>query len=235
MSYNGIARTAGILFLLSMTASVVYTSVFAGAFDVPLSSVSGRRTHIVIGAMLELVNGFAVVGIAIALQAILRLYSRSIALAYVGLRAVECAVLVVGVVAGLTLISLSEALNASTAADEGVFEATAIAVLAGKEWALQMGILIAGVGGVLLTLMLYRHELVPRPISLLGLLGYVAVIASVILSLFDLIDTQGGLGRYFYLPGGLFEALVFPAWLITKGVSVRDVSEATSHSPDADS
>ena len=67
--------------------------------------------------------------------------------------------------------------------------------------------------------MLWCLRLVPRLIAGLGLIGYLAVIASVVLTLFGLIDTKAGSGQFFYIPGGLFEALAFPLWLIFKGFS----------------
>ncbi len=219
MTDRGVARTAGVLFLVSMTVSIAYTSAFSGALEEPLATVSAHRARVVTGAMLELVNCFAVVGIAITLHAILKRHSGRLALGYVSLRAIESAILIAGVVAGLSLVAVGESWNAPPALRHPSLEAVAVTLLAGKELALQMGILTCGLGGLLLTSMLYRLRLVPRPISVLGLIGYVAVVASVVLSLYGVIDTREGSGRLLYVPGGLFEALVFPLWLIFKGFS----------------
>jgi hypothetical protein len=196
---------------------MVYTSGFAAALDAPLASISADHVWTVTGAVLELVNCFAVVGIAVTLHTILRRYSSPLALGYVGVRVIESAILVVGVVAGLSLIALGEAWTGAPASDRASIEAVALAALAGKDLALQMGILACGLGGLILASLLYRQRLVPRGISVLGLAGYLVVVASVVLSLFGVIDTKGGSGRLFYVPGGLFEALVFPLWLIFKG------------------
>ncbi len=217
MTDKGLARAIGALFLVSMTVSMVYTGAFAGTLEVSLVDVVADRANIVIGAILELINCFAVICIAIALQTLLKRYSQPLALAYVTLRAVECAILIAGVVAGLSMLALSGARITAVAADHAVLEALALTVLAGKDLALQMGILICGLGGLVLTTMLWRLRLVPRLIAGLGLIGYLTVIASVVLSLFGVIDTREGSGQLLYIPGGLFEAFVFPLWLIFKG------------------
>lgn len=226
MTDKGLARTTGALFLVSMTASMVYTGAFADALEGPLAEISGNRGRVAIGAILELINSFAVVGIAITLHTVLKRYSGPLAAGYVALRVIESAILVAGVVAGLSLISLSETRISAVAADHAALEALAMVVLAGKDLALQMGILFCGIGGLILTPMLWRLRLVPRLIAGLGVLGYLAVIASVVLTLFGLIDTKAGSGQLFYVPGGLFEALIFPLWLIFKGYSLpRPVNE----------
>ena len=217
MTDRGIARTTGILFLVSMSVSIVYTSAFSAALEGPLAHVSVDRARVVVGAILELTNCLAVIGIAMALQTVLKRYSQPLALAYVTLRAIECAILIAGVVVGLSMLALSGARVTAVAADHAVLEALALTVLAGKDLALQMGILICGLGGLVLTTMLWRLRLVPRLIAGLGLIGYLTVIASVVLSLFDIIDTREGSGQLLYIPGGLFEAFVFPLWLIFKG------------------
>jgi hypothetical protein len=76
--------------------------------------------------------------------------------------------------------------------------------------------------------MFYSLRLVPRLISGLGLFGYVMVVASVVLSLFGVIDTKAGSGQLMYIPGGLFEALVFPLWLIFRGFSSPSLANETS-------
>ena len=110
-------------------------------------------------------------------------------------------------------------LGGAVAADHVALESLAVTVLAAKDLALQMGIFFCGIGGLILTPMLWRLRLVPRLVAGLGIFGYVAVIASVLLTLFGAIDTKASSGQLFYIPAGLFEALVFPLWLIFKGFS----------------
>ncbi len=58
--------------------------------------------------------------------------------------------------------------------------------------------------------------LVPRALSLLGLIGYPALLLAAVLDMLGFVDTVGGAGLVGLVPGGLFE-LVLPIWLIAKG------------------
>nr|WP_238351541.1 DUF4386 family protein [Kribbella shirazensis] len=74
-----------------------------------------------------------------------------------------------------------------------------------------------GIGGLVLTYLLYVSRLVPRPIAVLGLVGYAALSAGVPLDLAGVLDMNEGAGLIFLAPGGLFELLVLPIWPLTKG------------------
>ncbi len=74
-----------------------------------------------------------------------------------------------------------------------------------------------GAGGIIMTYLLLVGRLVPRPIALLGLLGYAALTVGVPLDLLGILDMNAGAGLLLLVPGGLFELVFLPAWLITKG------------------
>lgn len=80
--------------------------------------------------------------------------------------------------------------------------------------------LIVGVSGTLFAYLLYRTKLVPRPLAVFGLIGYLLLIVAMILYLFQVIDILKGIGLLFVWVGGLFE-LILPAWLIVKGFNVN--------------
>ena len=67
------------------------------------------------------------------------------------------------------------------------------------------------------------------PSLLLGLVGYGLLTVGVPLDLLGVLDMSEGAGLLLVVPGGLFELVFFPIWLITKGFSVpRSVSRATT-------
>jgi hypothetical protein len=74
-----------------------------------------------------------------------------------------------------------------------------------------------GIGGVILTYLLYVSQLVPRPIAMLGLIGYASLLLGVPLDLLGVLNMNAGPGMALLAPGGLFEFLVLPVWLIAKG------------------
>jgi hypothetical protein len=76
--------------------------------------------------------------------------------------------------------------------------------------------LVTGVLGLILAFLLYRSRLVPRPIAILGAIGYPVLLVGTVLAMFDVTDVTEGAGLLALLPGGLFE-LILPIWLIAKG------------------
>jgi uncharacterized protein DUF4386 len=74
-----------------------------------------------------------------------------------------------------------------------------------------------GVGGLVLNYLLYVSRLVPRPIAVLGLIGYGLFSLAVPLDLLGVLDMNQGTGMLVLVPGFLFEFVVLPIWLIAKG------------------
>ena len=91
---------------------------------------------------------------------------------------------------------------------------------------------LLGLGGVLFTWLLYRHRLVPRIISAVGLFGYGLVFFAGLAAWFGLIDAApGGSATFLALPVATFEILLLPFWLYFRGFQMPGAASA----PAADS
>ena len=75
------------------------------------------------------------------------------------------------------------------------------------------------IGGLMLSYMLLRARLVPRGMSVLGLIGYAALLVASVLAMLGFIDLVAGPGLVWLVPGGLFE-LLLPIWLFARGSNV---------------
>ena len=84
--------------------------------------------------------------------------------------------------------------------------------------AVECTLTIGGAIAALLCAFLFHVRLVPRSISTVGLVGYVSLFVSALLVLFGAADTST-FGMLLYLPGAVFEIVLFPGWLIVKGFS----------------
>jgi hypothetical protein len=75
---------------------------------------------------------------------------------------------------------------------------------------------VSGAAGLVLSSALRTSRIVPRSLSMLGLIGYPVFLVGTVLAMFDVVDVTHGAGMLALVPGGLFE-LLLPMWLFTRG------------------
>ncbi len=221
------AILAGALFLIS------YFGVFAGAaFLVPileapdyLEKFHPNKIQVMAGALLELVNGLAVLGIAVLLYPYLKLFGPAAALGYVGLRILECAMQVAMDMSPLSLLALSRDFIQSGGVNASLFQLLGASYLADREAASVMLLVFFVSGALLFYHLLYKSKLVPRFIPIWGVIALVLVVAM------NVLEIEGNIGMILALPimgNEIFLAL----WLIVKGFDPAMVaSQPTFNSP----
>ncbi len=209
-------KTARIVGGLILTATATYmlgSGLLESILDAPdyLLHVQLNSAQVVTGVLLEFVDAAAVAAIGIMLFPILRKHNEAIALGYAGTRIIECLLLIVAGISSLSLITLSQGYAQAGAPDASYFQALGTLVVAQSGLAFQMAMIALGLGSLPFCYLLYRSRLIPRSMSVLGLIGYAALLIGSLLEVFG-----HDLAMIHYLPGGLFE-LVLPIWLIVKG------------------
>jgi hypothetical protein len=206
------AVVVGTLFLVATATFLVSNALITPVLGSPgyLAAIGKHSTLMIAAALLALIDGLAVVGIAAALYPILSPRHPELALAYAGMRTAELAIIAAYVLSPLILVSLS---RTEPAADSA---ATAALLIGLRHWTLMFIYLFNGVAGLVLSYMLLRTRLVPRALSILGLVGYAALFVGASLEALGLVDTMAGAGLAALVPGGLFE-FVLPIWLFVRG------------------
>ncbi|MFZ2528261.1 MAG: DUF4386 domain-containing protein [Rhodococcus sp. (in: high G+C Gram-positive bacteria)] len=174
----GHARAAGILYLVTHVTSVVAVALYAPLREQPGSVAAGGGPAVTVAGLLDVVLALAVVGTSIALYPIVRRTAESLAVGYVALRTLEAGVILVGVVAGLAVLTLD--VTAATALpgapDSAAGAAQSAAAVHGWTFLVGPG-LICPVNTLVLAFALRRSGLVPRWITTLGLVGAPLVFA----------------------------------------------------------
>ncbi len=144
------------------------------------------------GVLLMMCSGIAVVGIGLLMYQVLKDVNQRLAFWYPVLRIIE---LTVSAVCGVYLL-------------------TQLQVVPNH---LLWVYIPTGIGGLILTYLLYVSRLVPRFIAVLGLVGYATFLVAVPLDLLGVLNMNEGAGMLVLAPGGLFEFVFMPIWLIAKG------------------
>ena len=223
-----IAIMVGALFLFSnvtfLLGAFVFVEPILGAPDY-LTLASANRTQVVLGALLELVNGIAYVGIAVLVFPILRQRFESMALWYVAFRIIEFVMQTLSDLSPLSLVRLSEEFVRAGAPESSSFQALGTLLLAERYWAFQMVTIALVLGALMFYYMLYQSRLIPRFISVWGLIGALAVLATAMLDTFGI--SPGSLEFLGVLM--LLNELFLGVWLIVKGFnSSAIVSESAN-------
>lgn len=209
------AIIVGALFLIAMVASLLGGGLIESVLTDPdyLAAVSANATLVTIGVLLELINAAAVVGIAVMMFPLFKNFNEALALGYVALRVIEAAIAIAAVITPLTLIALSQGYSA-VAADAPLLGAIGASFIEARAllYGQMLGIFFS-LGALIFYYLLYRSRLVPRFISVWGLIAVVLVFAWNLLELFGLSISAG---LIFGLPIILNE-IFLGIWLIAKG------------------
>lgn len=211
------AILVGALFALTMLAGMIESNLAAPLLERPLGVISRQGSLLQAGALLSLFMAAGIVGIAILLFPVIRVWNETVALVYLGFRIVECGLLLVGALVDLLAIPLSRQFIAATAADGVLFQTMLSTAVAVRYSAYQISMTLLGIGSLFVFATFYRSRQLPRWLSAWGLAGYTLLLASAVLAILGLVDPLHGAGMLMYLPGGVFELLALPCWLIFKG------------------
>ena len=218
MDINKTTRIVGALFLTAMVGSLVGGIVFVEPFlTAPdyLIAISENETRVIIGVFLELINGIAVLGIGVLMFPILKQYDEHTALGYLGLRIIEAVFCCVIVISPLSLITLSQEYVKAGASNASYYQAAGALSIA--ERASVAGLLIPvflGLGALVFYRALYQFKLLPRFISIWGLVGAALILALNVLLTFGV--EVGSIGMVLALPI-ISNEIFLGIWLIAKG------------------
>ena len=212
-----LARLTGAFFLVTFATSIPALVVsYAPALSDPAFILGGSfDTGVSMGALLELILIIANVGTALTLYPVLRKHSEVLSLGYVAARLTECGFIAVGIIALMALNTLR--LHASDA-DPAMLVVIGQALVAIHDWTFRLGPgVIVGIGnGLILGYLMWKTRLVPRAMSILGLIGGPALLVAGIAVLFGLIEAGSTAQAIATVPEFFWE-LSLGVWLLLKG------------------
>lgn len=178
------ALVAGVFYLVTFVSSIPAVFLLSPVLNDPSYIVgSGPDAQVVMGCLLDLVNAIACVGTAVALFPIVRRQNEGVALGFVASRQFEAAVIVIGIVSLLAVVTLRQPDAGGTHA--ATLVTVGQALVAVRDWTFLLGpSLVPGINALLLGYLMYRSGLVPRLIPVMGLIGAPLLIASAVARMF---------------------------------------------------
>jgi hypothetical protein len=212
------ALSAGILFVIADIAG--FSSIpFLGFLNNPdyLIKVAENRSQLVTGGLLILTMELACSGIAIWLYPVLKKQNEALALWAVGLRMIEVICGIISAIGLLALIPLSQEFLKAGTPDASFFQTLGTVIQTTRAWTRDVFMLFAwGLGALLYNYIFFQAKLLPRWLSVWGIVAILLHLASCLLTIFNIIGPSSPMQVFLLAPSGLQE-IVLAVWLLVKG------------------
>jgi hypothetical protein len=182
-----------------------------------LTAISTNEGQMIIFTAVKLIMGIACAGIGLALYPILKKYNESLAFGAAGFRVIEGMASVVGALLYVVLLALSQEFVKAGTPASSYFQTADVLINAGIGWFRDAAMLLTfGIGALMYYVVFYQYRLVPRWLTVWGLVGITLTIISALLVMFHLLPPFGTIQVILNLPI-LPQELVLAVWLIAKG------------------
>lgn len=201
-----IALVAGVFFILTFVSSIVGLILYDPVLnDAKFVIGGGADTQISMGAFLEIILCISNIGCAVTLYPILKFQSEGWALGYVASRTMESAIISVGIISLLSVVTLNQDF---VGVDAPSYLIAAKSLVAVHDWTFLLGpAYLAALGnGILLGWLMYKSELVPKKLAMFGLVGGPLLLICATLVLFGAFDQQSGISFLLTIPEIIWEA-----------------------------
>jgi hypothetical protein len=212
---------AGVLYLLTFVS--IPTLALYGSIHQPNYILgSGPDTKVIIGGILEIIVALTGIGTAVALYPVLKKQNEGVALGLVGSRILEAGTIFAGVAFLLTVVTMRQ----TAAGAEALVASNTLVIMYDRMFLIGQSFMPA-INDVLLGFLLYQSRLVPRGLSLIGIIGGPVLIIGDIFVLFGLIGQHDPSTGLFAVPVALFE-FSLGIYLTVKGFKSTPIVDENS-------
>jgi hypothetical protein len=219
-SYRKTAIIVGLLFIIATVTAILTIGFLGNTLETPLNfnTVSENEFQVVMAVLFWIILAVSVDGIGFMMYPILKKYHEGFALGYISFRIVESVCIIISSIAILSLLTISKEYVGGTL-EVIYYQPSANLLLALQNWSFEIGTLIfLGLGGFFIYYPLYELKLIPRLLTIWGLIGAACVLVYGVLSLFGL--TANSVALNILAAPIAIQEMVFAVWLIVKGFNL---------------
>ncbi len=216
-SHRKISLTAGLLYLLTFV-SIPTLALYGPAKAANFIAGSGSDTGAIISVILEIIVALAGIATAVVLFPLLKKQNESMALGLVAIRVLEASAIFVGTIFMMAIVTLHQ-----TSAGSGALTISHTLSILHDRMFLQSQSFLPAINDLLLGLLLYKSRLVPRGLSLIGIIGAFPLLAGYLVVMFNGAPQHGSLAGLSGVLVALFE-FSLGMWLVFKGFNFKAVA-----------
>jgi len=223
------ARIVGALFIMALVLFLIGQAFYEPILSSPdyLDSTYPNRVIVIIGILLEFISALAVVLIPVLLFPILKKHNEVLALGYVSFRLFEAVLLSFAQIYKLSLVKLSQDYLNKGGVDASYFQNIGNSIQSVIYWIDHAGLIyliVFAIGALILYSALYKSKLIPRWLSIWGLIGAVAILTGSVMATFDISLV---LAMLLIIPIALQEQAM-AIWFIVKGFNPSAIASVSA-------
>ena len=212
------AMAAGIIYLLTFV-SIPCFFLYAPLYETGKMITPTEAKQVITGGLLEIVVGLTSIATAVLLYPVLKKYNQTAAIGLVASRVLEAATIFTGVAFILGALSVQQ----KGAGAETQDISAALVSLYDRIFLLGQSF-IPAINDLLLGYMLWKSGLVPRTLSLIGMIGAFPLIAGYLAAMFGFIEQRSAMAGLSALLVAVFE-FSLGIYLIVKGFRTKAASQ----------
>lgn len=219
-SEKNVARIVGALFIGTTVAGILSVVFFGTNLQSPvdLEKIASNDTSIRLGAFFYFLMAAGGASIAISMYPVIKKHNEGLALGAVSFRLAEGIIYMIGVICVLSIVTLSDIGTPTNPNDQIIGEL----LLAGQHLALSLipGVFAFSLGALMYNYIFFQSNLIPRWLSVWGLIAASLVFISGLLNLIGGSSMQE-ISEFMNLPNFVGE-MVLAVWLIVKGFNLTE-------------
>ena len=203
----------GVLFIIGTVGLALSVVLVGSILDDPdyLIEFSANENRIIIGALLVLISGFALAMVPVMMFPIFKKYNEALALGSVVFRgALEAVIYIAMVISWLLLLTVSQEYVKAGAPDASYFQILGTLLLKANDQINPILEIVFSLGALMIYYLFYQSKLIPRWLSVWGLIGAILYLAA---GLFAMFSVDFGI----LLAPLALQEMVLAVWLIVKG------------------
>ncbi|WP_277750900.1 DUF4386 domain-containing protein [Anaerobacillus alkaliphilus] len=182
-----------------------------------LTKLSTIKGQVLLAAFFQFIMAAVYVCIAVLLYPTIKKYNEGLALSYFGFRIIGAVFLFIGIIFLLLLLFISQRFVIEVQPDPSRFQTIGELLRVGRDWINHIGMILPwSIGGLILYYCFFRMKLIPKWLSIWGLIGYTSTLIATILLFFDIIKIVSPIYLIMNTPTALLE-LILAVYLIVNG------------------
>ena len=213
-------RFVGVLIIISMIAGIFSVAPAIDSSEYLIEAAS-NSFQVTIGAIFQLIMSFAYLGIGILLYPIVKRFNENLANGFLSFRIIAVTLVIMGTILLLSILTLSQEFANNSHQNIAFFEVMGNVLKITRDYINHVFmILVLCIGNILLYMIFIQSKLIPRWISICGIIGsFLSVVASVLV-LFQVVDIITTQYIILNVPTAIIE-FILAIWLIVKGFDKR--------------